>query len=319
LDNVMDFLSSDTAELSTPFAVDHRDIETIRASIPAPGRSETHAAPEQLYSCLDGSSARCQAVLLSKRGLFLDGLRAILGRSRISVVGEGYSISGLLAAVQTQQIPDLVICHIAIDRDSEAALELIRRLRRHFPGAKLVVLADACTTSLLPGVVGANVNAILLTSISGEMLLHSLELVLSDHCLFAPEIMPLISRSLRAGPARDQAPATSPVTFTKAAIQARAQPIQEGPSGTPPLSDGLISERERAVMDCLVRGLSNKCIGRELNIVEATVKMYLKCLSRKLKVSNRTQLAIWALRQPRLFDADDPAGAVDQIQLQLAA
>ena len=58
-----------------------------------------------------------------------------------------------------------------------------------------------------------------------------------------------------------------------------------------------ISQRERQVLGCLVRGLSNKCIARELNIVEGTVKVYLKRLSRKLNAGNRTQLAIWTVHQ----------------------
>jgi hypothetical protein len=53
-------------------------------------------------------------------------------------------------------------------------------------------------------------------------------------------------------------------------------------------------------MDCLLRGLSNKCIAGELKIAEGTVKVYLKLLSRRIKAGNRTQLAVWALRQSEL-------------------
>jgi two-component system nitrate/nitrite response regulator NarL len=36
-------------------------------------------------------------------------------------------------------------------------------------------------------------------------------------------------------------------------------------------------------------------IANHLNITEATVKVHLKSLLRKIKASNRTQAAIWAL------------------------
>jgi two-component system, NarL family, nitrate/nitrite response regulator NarL len=55
-------------------------------------------------------------------------------------------------------------------------------------------------------------------------------------------------------------------------------------------------------MHCLVTGLSNKHITRELNIVEGTVKVYLNPISRKIKAGNRTQLAIWAVHQLAQFD-----------------
>jgi two-component system nitrate/nitrite response regulator NarL len=45
----------------------------------------------------------------------------------------------------------------------------------------------------------------------------------------------------------------------------------------------------------LVKGLSNKIIARKLDIAEATVKVHMKSVLRKIRVANRTQAAIWAL------------------------
>ena len=52
--------------------------------------------------------------------------------------------------------------------------------------------------------------------------------------------------------------------------------------------------RERDVLGCLMAGYSNKVIARELDVCEATVKVHVKAILRKLDVSNRTQAAIWA-------------------------
>ena len=49
--------------------------------------------------------------------------------------------------------------------------------------------------------------------------------------------------------------------------------------------------------------IGNKIIARELKITEGTVKVHVKGLLRKIKASNRTQVAIWALRQSHLFNA----------------
>ena len=42
-------------------------------------------------------------------------------------------------------------------------------------------------------------------------------------------------------------------------------------------------------------GSSNKLIAIKLGITEATVKVHLKTLLRKIDVNNRTQAAIWAM------------------------
>ena len=56
-----------------------------------------------------------------------------------------------------------------------------------------------------------------------------------------------------------------------------------------------LSPREREMLTHLVAGHSNKTIARRLDIAEATVKVHLKSVLRKIRVENRTQAAIWAL------------------------
>lgn len=58
-----------------------------------------------------------------------------------------------------------------------------------------------------------------------------------------------------------------------------------------------LSQRERDVLRCLMDGLPNKVIARELNVSEATIKANVKAILRELKVANRTEAAIWARQQ----------------------
>jgi len=53
-----------------------------------------------------------------------------------------------------------------------------------------------------------------------------------------------------------------------------------------------LSSREMEVLDCLIMGMPNKLISRELSLSEATVKLTVKNIFRKLDVKNRTQAAI---------------------------
>ncbi|UWU73919.1 response regulator transcription factor [Bradyrhizobium huanghuaihaiense] len=56
-----------------------------------------------------------------------------------------------------------------------------------------------------------------------------------------------------------------------------------------------LSPRERAILSCLIEGDSNKGIARKIDIAEATVKVHVKAILRKIRVQNRTQAAIWGM------------------------
>ena len=258
----------------------------------------------------------CRAVLVIENRLLRDGLKEMMQKSRISVIGEAPDLSEIVAAMPMQPDPELVICHIAADQSPEAGLELVYGLRQAFPQAKLVVLADACTRSLLSSFVGADVNAILLTSISSEMLQRSLDLVMFDHRLFPAEIMTLITDTALAKLPLHPAPVGQAImaengTLAGRVHNGRAAALRD--DGSLPQSRPVLSRREHQIIDCLVGGLPNKSIARELNITEATVKVYVKGLLRKIKVSNRTQVAIWALQQSHPLGADNAEPALDNL------
>lgn len=68
------------------------------------------------------------------------------------------------------------------------------------------------------------------------------------------------------------------------------------PAGIPALS-----EREKQIVDGLIKGQPNKTIARACGITEATVKVHMKAILRKVPCCNRTQVAIWALKHADVF------------------
>ena len=75
------------------------------------------------------------------------------------------------------------------------------------------------------------------------------------------------------------------------------------PQWTPALQNHpRLSEREAQILDGLVRGHANKVIARSCDITEATVKVHMKSILRKIQVANRTQAAIWALEHGHSID-----------------
>ncbi len=59
------------------------------------------------------------------------------------------------------------------------------------------------------------------------------------------------------------------------------------------ISTAAFSTREREILVALTEGLPNKIIARRYDIAEATVKVHVKHILRKLNMNNRTQVAIW--------------------------
>ncbi|MDA9432294.1 response regulator transcription factor [Bradyrhizobium sp. CCBAU 51627] len=90
-----------------------------------------------------------------------------------------------------------------------------------------------------------------------------------------------------------------------AQAQAREQ------SRNPETALAALTERERQIIRLVARGLSNKEIGRRLNIADGTIKVHLHNVFQKLAVSNRTALAALAIsHDDRAHAAEDkPARA----------
>jgi NarL family two-component system response regulator LiaR len=68
------------------------------------------------------------------------------------------------------------------------------------------------------------------------------------------------------------------------------------PTNLPPTLDPL-TEREMDTLHLIARGLSNQEIAAELNIQERTVAKYVGSILEKLHLANRTQAALYALRE----------------------
>jgi two-component system, NarL family, nitrate/nitrite response regulator NarL len=60
----------------------------------------------------------------------------------------------------------------------------------------------------------------------------------------------------------------------------------------------VLTDRERQIMRLVSEGLSNKAIGRRLNIADGTIKQHLHHIYQKLEIDNRTALAALAISLP---------------------
>jgi DNA-binding NarL/FixJ family response regulator len=71
-------------------------------------------------------------------------------------------------------------------------------------------------------------------------------------------------------------------------------------------AEGLLGRREQEVVSLVACGLSNRGIAQKLQISEHTVKNYLFRVYEKLGISNRVELALFALSSKRRANGHRP-------------
>jgi NarL family two-component system response regulator LiaR len=65
----------------------------------------------------------------------------------------------------------------------------------------------------------------------------------------------------------------------------------------PPAAHADLTSRELEVLRLIARGLQNKQIAAQLHVSEKTVKTHVSAILRKLDVTDRTQAAMYAVRE----------------------
>jgi two-component system, NarL family, nitrate/nitrite response regulator NarL len=209
--------------------------------------------------------------------LFRETLKLFLESDGFTVVERG-SVGDLPERIAPADGRAILIYSLHGEVTIERDLACIQDARRRFPGLRTLVLAGTINPSVFLQTVAAGVEGLMLKDISGDVLRRAIRLVLLGQHLFSAGL----AQHLLA--AQTAAADTTPPTEATAPAQ-RA-------TGERTL---MFSEREQQILQCLVNGLSNKAIARKHHIAEATVKVHVKGLLRKVQVSNRTQAAIWAL------------------------
>ena len=208
------------------------------------------------------------AFVIDANRLSREGLIAILTRGDLNIAQEASSFDELPAHSADGAGPNLIV--IDCGNDPEAARTDLEHLRSWYPGARIVVLTACEDPTFLIACFGAPIDGLVSKNVSSSALLKSLHLIMAGERVFPSQLVAML---LAGG-------ASAHLSGPK--LQA----------GSPSLS-----ERETQILQCLVAGDSNKAIANRLRVTEATVKVHLKSILRKIQVRNRTQAAVWALNR----------------------
>ncbi|MDF2974768.1 MAG: hypothetical protein K0R61_5218, partial [Microvirga sp.] len=205
-------------------------------------------------------------VLVCQNNLIRSGIEHILSGTRFVISTQ--------ADEQTAAPPAL--CLIYLDQAADDVCETVSRLKTRWPYARTVLLSDHLDPAAGSQAFQAGLDGLCPTAMSHEALILALELVVLGERFIPAEVgLALLNAQPRG----------YEVGF---GVSAAAVPTNDGLSGKS------LSSREAQILNLITQGAANKVIARELGLAEATVKVHVKAILRKVKVSNRTQAAMWA-------------------------
>ena len=208
---------------------------------------------------------RTSVVIADRHPVVLQGLIKVLeAQSDFAVVaccGDGTSC---LEAIRSLR-PEIAILDISMSGLN--GLEILAIASSENLPTRLVFFTAAIESDELAMAAVGGAYGVILKDVASEILLQSLRQVADGQ-----RLLPLLSF--------DEAPRLR----MKNAISENALTV--------------LTDRERQIMRLVSEGLSNKAIGRRLNIADGTIKQHLHHIYQKLEIDNRTVLAALAISLP---------------------
>ncbi|WP_228026508.1 MULTISPECIES: response regulator transcription factor [Thermogemmatispora] len=213
-------------------------------------------------------------VLADDHTLMREGLRHLLElEPDLKVVGEAADGQEALRVIR-QLSPDVVLLDISMPQLD--GLALTRQLTEEQPQVAIIILTMHRQHPQVLRAIKNGARGYLLKSASSQELIRAIRTVHAGGALIEPELTGTVLAELR---------------------RLSQQP---GAPGAPTLND--LTEKEIEIIRYVARGMSNREIATQLSYSEKTVKNYLSVIFQKLGIRDRTQAAIFGLRQGLLSD-----------------
>ncbi|WP_246499056.1 LuxR C-terminal-related transcriptional regulator [Microvirga soli] len=165
----------------------------------------------------------------------------------------------------------------------QQTLDFVHNAKGHHPSARVVLVAERFDIALITAAVSAGVDSFCLTTRGHEVLLKVLELTILGEKVLPGTVLQSILYHTHSLAGEGQVVSSN-----------------EHTSADPRMNK--LSPRETVILQSLMGGEANKVIARKLDITEATIKVHVKSILRKIGAANRTQAAMWANENLRETD-----------------
>jgi two-component system nitrate/nitrite response regulator NarL len=202
--------------------------------------------------------------------LFRRGLIALLGAdTRFSVVGEAGDAGEAQRCAADLQ-PDVILLDNHLP--GVHGVDALQGLREAAPRSRLLMLTVSEDGQTLATALRRGASGYLLKTVDSDVLAEAVVRAMRGESTISPEM-------------------TGKLVTAYQALQPQPEPVVPAVEPDPVQS---LSPREREILGEIARGASNKEIARSLNIAEATVKIHVQHILRKLNLNSRVQAAVYA-------------------------
>jgi DNA-binding NarL/FixJ family response regulator len=204
---------------------------------------------------------KCSILIADDELLFAEGLQCLFEKDgRYKVCGVASSESRIIRLVKEGKA-DVVILNP--NMNSSSGLNLLDNLHSISTDIKVIFLCSHLMTELAVKALNKNLNAYLLRDVSFLTLCEAIDTVTQGEIYIEDLLLNSINHYMAVNENK---------------------------------SDYDLTRREIEILKLIVGGALNKEIGAALNISERTVKNYVSRLFKKIGVSDRTQAAVYAIK-----------------------
>jgi DNA-binding NarL/FixJ family response regulator len=190
------------------------------------------------------------------------GIADLLESDDMEIVGEAGSVAEAMARVPATR-PDVAVLDVRLPDGN--GVQLCRDLRSTMPDLHCLMLTSFDDDDALMGAIMAGASGFVLKQVRGSDLVQAVKTVAAGGSLLDARSTAAVMRRIKAE-------------------QETAEPLKA------------LTDQERAVLELIAEGLTNREIGARLFLAEKTVKNYVSHLLAKLDVAHRTQAAILATK-----------------------
>ena len=197
-----------------------------------------------------------------------EGLRSYLELvDDIEMVGEATDGRGALDWVARAKaegsLPDVVLMDLMMEPMD--GIEATRRVKERYPGIEVVAVTSFIEEEKVHAALEAGAAGYLLKDAEADEVAAAIRAASRGEVHLDPAVARQLTASLRRGPA--------------------SRPRD------------LLTDREREILSLVAQGKANKEIAAQLVISERTARTHVSNILAKLRLSSRTQAALWAVRE----------------------